>query len=210
MPGRSARRWRGRTRRAWGGFGGWFTLKSGLGGCYLPVISLSALRVPCPSFPGDDCHGITLILVLQVFLTLLFGIKPPTINILVSRTLPGNSCLPDGRVFPWGSGGRGGTSQLSPCLGKGTFPAAEPPGKCFVSSDPSGKSFWDGSRAGSSAGGRKAKYPRAAVRVFLSTEAAENTPVLRDIPVASPPAFPRITERKYSVPGSLIPGSLDP
>lgn len=52
----------------------------------------------------------------------------------------------------------------------------------------------DGSEAGSSAGSSKAKYPRAAFKVFLIIEVAEDTPVLWDIPEASPPAFPQITE----------------
>lgn len=54
----------------------------------------------------------------------------------------------------------------------------------------------DGSREGSHAGSRKEKYPRAAFKVFLIIEAAENTPVLHDIPVASPPSFPQITEHR--------------
>lgn len=89
------------------------------------------------------------------------------------------------------------TSQLSPCLSKGMLPATELPGKCLVSSDSSGKSFWKGKRvwmgAGSSAGSRKEKYP-SAFRVFLIIEVAGNTPVLCDIPEESPPAFPQITE----------------
>lgn len=54
----------------------------------------------------------------------------------------------------------------------------------------------DVSKVGSSVGSRKAKHPRAACKVFLIIEVAENTPVLCNNPEASPPAFPQITEHR--------------
>lgn len=60
-----------------------------------------------------------------------------------------------------------------------------------------GKGKVDERRVSSSVGSREVKHPRAAFIVFLIIEAAENTPVLPDIPEASPPAFPQITERGY-------------